>query len=340
MSSPSHEHLLGYVLGALEPLEHEQIERELAKDPELARQVAVLTARLQPLECCRETEPTPAGLATRTCATVFAHIAQAEKVAPARRGVEAAMAADYGHDTSQWSLADLVVAAGIFLAAGMLFFPAIANSRYQAQRAQCQNNLRVFGEAVQQAQNLRPELELTNVASFSGNRGAAGIQASLVNEMGLLPRPGVMLCPSSPEAKQADEYRIPTPAELDAAQGSRRIQLYRLAAGSFALSLGYQPDADEPAPDSDFLALASDAPSGIMPNMVSSHHDGKGQNVVFISGRTAYVCGCGTEECGDSLFWNRRLKIEAGIGPRDSVLARGGTRSFSDALPVLNTSNH
>ena len=47
-----------------------------------------------------------------------------------------------------WNLIDFVVAAGVSLAAAMLFFPAVSNSRYQAQLAACQNNLRMFGIAL------------------------------------------------------------------------------------------------------------------------------------------------------------------------------------------------
>lgn len=337
MSCPSHEQLLGYVLGALEPREHEQLEHELAKNPELAQQVEALTARLHPLECCRETELPPAGLATRTCAAVFARADEDAKVTPRSRGVAAAMSADYGEASSRWTLSDMVVAAGIFLAAGMLFFPAIANSRYQAQLAQCQNNLRLIGEAAQRGQAIDPSLDLTNVASLPQNRAVAGIQAAMLKDKGLLPRDSVVLCPSSPEAEAKDDWFLPTLAQIDAASGSVLHKLQRQSAGSTAFSLGYRDTGDDDFLDSDYTALASDAPSGALPNLVSSHHDGRGENVLFASGRTKYITGCGDADCGDSLFWNRELKIEAGIDARDNVLARGGTRPF--ALPVINVNN-
>ena len=337
MSCPSHEHLLGYVLGALEPREHEQLERELANDPELARQVEALIARLQPLECCRETDAPPGDLARRTCAAVFAH-AEEFAVTPARRGVAAAMSAEYGDASSRWSLSDLVVAAGIFLAAGMLFFPAIANSRYQAQLAQCQNNLRLYGEASQRGQAVHPEMNLTNVAHLPGNRAAAGIQPVMLKQQGLLPRDNVVLCPGDSDAAEHGKWFMPSLEQIDAAQGEALSTLQRQAAGSMAFSLGHRGVELADGPNSDYLVLASDAPSGALPHLVSSHHDGKGQNVLFASGRTAYVCGCGTEACGDSLFWNRELKIEAGVDARDIVLARGGTRAYA-APPVIHVNN-
>lgn len=332
MSCPSHEHLLGYVLGALEPREHEQLERELAKDPELALQVAALSARLQPLESCRDVEAPPAGLATRTCAAVFAHAEELEKVTPARRGVAAAMSAEYAEARSPWSLSDLVVAAGVFMAAGMLFFPAIANSRQLARQAQCSNNQRQLGEAVLHGQALHPNAQFANVAALSKDQAVSGMQPVLLKEKGLLPRDNIVICPGSPEAENLDGWFMPTLAQIEAARGEKQRLLQRQAAGSLAFSLGHRDAAAKPDPGTEYIAIASDAPSGALPLLVSTHHDGKGQNVLFASGRTAYICGCG-DDGGDSLFWNRDLKIEAGLDARDNVLARGGTHSF--AMPVI-----
>src|SRR5688572_30699563 len=106
MSSPSHEQILGYVVGALEPDQREQFERELAKSPELARQVELLAERLEPLEHARETEAPRAGLASRTCAFVFEQTdtltrrASEDRVSPAKQGFSAAMSAEGGHASS------------------------------------------------------------------------------------------------------------------------------------------------------------------------------------------------------------------------------------------------
>src|SRR4051794_747421 len=73
MTSPSREHLLGYLLGALSPEENEQIEIEIDQNP-------ALRAEMQRLKACVENvglaedrpafEP-PAGLAERTCRFVM-----------------------------------------------------------------------------------------------------------------------------------------------------------------------------------------------------------------------------------------------------------------------------
>lgn len=344
MTSPSHEHLLGYVLGALEPLEHEQLERELAKDPRLAHQAELLAARLQPLEAGRETESPPEGLAARCCSMIFDQMpAEQPTVSPARRGVAAAMSADYSPASSgrgsAWTLTDMVVAAGIFLAAGMLFFPAIANSRSQAQLAQCQNNHRYLGEAIAQANNANPNNNLNNISVLPDHLRFAGIQSALLKEQDFLGRDSALLCPGSLEAATLrNGFSVPSLGEFNQASPAQLEALARRAAGSTAFSLGYVPQAGATqVHSSDYQAIASDAPMGKLPHMVSSHHDGKGQNVLFKSGRVAYVCGCGDRDCGgDSLFWNHNLKIEAGVHAGDNVLAIGGTRPFATLVNSHN----
>jgi hypothetical protein len=339
MNSPSHEHLLGFVLGALEPFEHEQLQREMAKNPELATQAEVLAERLKPLDCCRMVDAPPAGLASRTCCRVFEQVAAAEKVTPARQGVAGAMQAEYNGEASRWSLSDMVVAAGIFLAAGALFFPAIANSRYQAQLAQCQNNLKLIGEAYARGKTQHPSVDYHNVLTFAGNRGVAGIQPALLAEQGLLPRDNVVICPASPQNEQRQDFQLPTLEAIDTAHGAALADLHRQSSGSLAFSLGHLLSADDADLSSDNHAVVADAPSGVVPQLVSSHHGGKGQNVLFESGRTAFICGCGDEQCGDSLFWNRNLKVEVGLDARDIVLARGGTRPFGSMVSTLLQTN-
>jgi hypothetical protein len=339
MSSPSHEHLLGYVLGALEPWEHEQLEGELARNPQLADQAALLAARLRPLEACRCVGPPPEGLASRACNYVFEKAPSQERVSPARQGLAAQMSAEYGEgEAHRWTLADLVVAAGIFIAAGLLFVPAIVHSRHQALMAGCQNNLRELGEAFARAAVAHPNRDYNALASASPAHRYSGSQLQRLVSDGFLERPNVVLCPASPAVKLRNTWTVPTAEEVANASAEELPELYRRAAGGLAFSLGYDPEV--PAENvklvsTDQIALASDAPAGELPDMISRHHDGRGQNVLFASGRVAYICGCGMKECGDSLFWNRQLRVEAGLDERDIVLATGGTRPLSRYVQTL-----
>ena len=88
MSTSSREHLLGYLLGALEPTEQEQVEAELDLDPALRAELDRLAGCVgslgltdQPLQF----DP-PAGLAVRTCRYVAAQTRPAAaSAAPLRR---------------------------------------------------------------------------------------------------------------------------------------------------------------------------------------------------------------------------------------------------------------
>lgn len=336
MSNPTHEQLLGYVLGALDRREHDEIERLVAQRPELADQVARIASCLSPLESCRATPAPPSGLVQRTCSWVFEHLAepQPEAVDAFPSPTPAAMGPryEYAEAARGWTLADMVVAAGIFLAAGMLFFPAIANSRYHAQLAQCQNNLRLLGEALIGYSRQNGQNEFPHVPG-SGNRSFAGYQAAVLLDEGYLDRNTVVLCPSSSLASRRNDWQLPRPSAYDQAEGAVLRELQRLTGGSFAWPLGYLQAGELRAPRNrsrENFALVADAPSGTLPNMVSTHHDGKGQNTLFEDGHIAYVCGCGIDECGDSMFWNENLKIQPGLHENDDVLAASGTLILID----------
>jgi anti-sigma-K factor RskA len=124
------ENLIGYLLNALEPTEQAEIEAELGRDPQLKRELDVLSRSLEPLSWDQGMHNPPVGLASRCCEFV----AEQTKVRlPAPTGAP---------PSSQWRMADLGVAASVFLAASLLFWPAMNQSRYAARVRGCQNNLR------------------------------------------------------------------------------------------------------------------------------------------------------------------------------------------------------
>jgi hypothetical protein len=220
----------------------------------------------------------------------------------------------------------------------MLFFPAIANSRAQAQLAQCQNNLRQFGQAMIGYSQLDPRQEYPAIPK-SGQESYAGYTAVVLNEGGHLSREEVMLCPSSPLARERGNWRIPTRQEIKEATGDKLVSLRRMAGGSLALPLGYM-DNDRYTlgrnESSESRVLAADAPTGLAPQLVSMHHDGQGENVVFESGRTAYVRGCGSEACGDAIYVNRHGAIRPGVDPADNVLAPPEVQPYPELLPAFH----
>src|SRR3990172_2974710 len=123
------EYLIGYLLDALEPQEQEMVEARLTSDPQLRRDLETLSRCLTPLAVDKAHHEPPLGLAHRTCHFV----AVQAKTMPAPPVVSV---------PSRWSMADLAMAAGIFLAATLLFWTAMNQSRFAARVAGCQDNLR------------------------------------------------------------------------------------------------------------------------------------------------------------------------------------------------------
>src|SRR4029078_9538570 len=107
------EQLIGYLLSALEPDEHQLVEAQLSRDPQLKRDLDLLSRSLQPLACDREHYHAPLGLAHRTCEFV----AEQAQILPAP--------STPAYAPSSWRLSDMVVAAGIFIAATQVFFPGL-----------------------------------------------------------------------------------------------------------------------------------------------------------------------------------------------------------------------
>jgi hypothetical protein len=62
-----HEHLVGYICGALDGEEHLAVEEKLGVDQEVRRSLEKLRSFLAPLECDREDCCPPEGLAARVC---------------------------------------------------------------------------------------------------------------------------------------------------------------------------------------------------------------------------------------------------------------------------------
>lgn len=60
------DNLLGYLLGALEAEDLEQVSFALQSDPQLQRQLELVRQALEPLEFCREAVNAPPDLAVRT----------------------------------------------------------------------------------------------------------------------------------------------------------------------------------------------------------------------------------------------------------------------------------
>jgi hypothetical protein len=229
-------------------------------------------------------------------------------------------------------MADIGVAAGVFLAATLLFWPAMNQSRYAAQVRQCQNNLGQIGVAHNIYTTQYPGHFPTLSLKDPHNR--AGIYAVILHQQGLLPERHILICPASELAELADSFNVPTLEELNRAkaQNEQLVQLYKKMGGSYGYSLGhYEADGYHPPQDLRRVrhALMADAPTHTNTDSISSNHGGCGLNVLFEDMHVEYVTTCRSRACQDHLFQNRKGEHLAGLDRDDVVLGS------SDTAPVV-----
>jgi len=317
------EQLLGYLLGALEDGEREELEQQLETHPEWHEELEALAAGLEPLaETYSECQP-PAGLAARTYTAIFQHCPTVRLAFPGASRREVGR-------RRVWTIADAVVMAGISLAAAFLFFPAISQSRFEARLLACQNNLREIGArlvdySTKAGRGCFPEVPT------EGNCAVAGIYGPKLADAGYLMQP-FMICPNSALAGETLPVSLPpSERELEQAAGAGLVVLQSLAGGSYGYTLGYVVDGAYRAPRNlgrSFFVLMADAPSLWLAGHTSSNHDGRGQNLLYEDGSVRFVSKLQADGQLDHPFQNRLGLMEAGIDANDSVVAPSATPPF------------
>ena len=323
------EHLLGYLLGALEPTEHEQVEARLLEDPALQADLERLQSKVAPLAADEEEFEPPAGLAARTCNFVAA---RATAKPSGRTAVLAPGDAPPGGSWlapgGNWRLQDLLVAGGICIAASLLVFPAISHSQFNARLTACQNNLREIGSALGRYSQVHNGY--FPLVPQQGRLAVAGIYAPTLREARMLEENSHLICPASPLARDED-FTLPTLDEVRAAKLEELAQLYRRMGGSYGYTLGYVSDGvyhgHRNRGRSNF-ALMADAPDDDTAGR-SANHGSCGQNVLFEDMHVSFLKSCRLTECDDHIYMNDQGLVGAGIGPDDAVIGR------SPARPVI-----
>jgi len=334
------EQLLGYLLGALDAPEHLAVESELKKNSHLQQEMELLAASLAPLEADQQPYLPREGLAESTAAFVTLC---ARKLPASSADVHATSG-----NRSPWSMLDVVVAAGVCLAASLLFIPAIANSQYQARLLGCQNNLHTIGVALHQfSENNRGNFPQSPA---SGNLAAAGYYAPVLIRDGYIQDEAVFLCPARPlaiprkndagtgvagtgvagmgPASKPLPRTIPTLDELLAAKGAILAELQHRMGGHYGYNLGVVIDGRlHPVRNQGRATFALVADSPRSSGQQSRNHDRRGQNVLFEDGHIRYVVGCGDQECGlDDLFLNDDGVVAPGVHPNDAVISASHVR--------------
>jgi hypothetical protein len=318
--------LVRYLLGELDESQQFELEERLRSSPELQRELARLRACFSAADGKeREAVEPPSGLAERTIADVLCGEASAESKSSAP-----ATAVEPSAYTPKWSIADLTVAGGVFLAVAMLFVPALQDSRDSARRRDCQNNLRelgaLLGSYADEHNGYFPRVSPTD---------NAGVFAFRLVDEGYIDAPQLsrlLVCRSSPLAEEVRTghvvVRIPNGSQLRIMHGIDLALLRQSMGGSYAYRLGYVDGnryyniRNEKQQEQAHSPLLADAPSFQLAGFMSANHRGCGQNVLYQDQSVHYQTNCLVPGLNDHLFLNTAGIPAAGQGRYDSVLGR------------------
>ena len=334
------EDLLGYLLEALEPSEREAIEKRLEQDVELQRRLIRMREKLRPLwDVETEVEP-PLGLAERTCRLVAEQAGRDEEElvhAPpewrprpkSRAKLLPPSPVPTAPASSSWRWADLAVTSAILAASLLLVLPAIESSRSNARIAACQDNLRELGQALIRYSDFNGGY--FPVVPAEGNLAAAGMYAPTLLDGGFLDDARRLVCPNSVLASQGPLH-VPSLKELLAVSDQAALQRLRATmGGSYGYSLGYIENGHYRGTRNlarAVYALMADAPSGLLPDLQSLNHDGRGENVLFEDGRVLFLTRPRPIGSADHFYLNDGGQVAAGRHRDDAVIGP------SDAAPL------
>jgi hypothetical protein len=325
--------LVRYLLGELEEDQQRQLEEKLRQSPELQRELARLRACFSAADGAENSalEPPP-GLAERTTGRITGLVGDETSAAGHTANPRTAAApVDPPAYTPKWSMADLTVACGVFLATAMLFVPALRDSHDSARRRDCQNNMRELGTLLASYANDHNGY----YPRVAPNENAGMFAVRLVDE-GYIDTPQLarlLVCRSSPLADEIRSgtvvVRIPRGSQLRVLHGSELAALRQLMGGSYAYRVGYvEGDRyyDIRYDGAARTPLLADAPSFQLAGFMSANHRGCGQNVLYQDQSVRYQTNCMVPGLNDDhLFLNSAGIPAAGRGRFDTVLARSET---------------
>lgn len=328
--------LLGFLLGALDPTDHEHVAQEIDASPELGKETAQVRRSLKrlALHCRPDHEEPPPNLAARTCEWVLAQVQQplgptlAKLSEPVTEELEVRPRSSY---------ADLVVAICVLFVAAGVFLPALAASRQHSGVLACQQKLKQLGFALHEYSNNQPDRSYPRV-ELRGNRAVAGVYAPVLMSNELVLDSKKFVCPRSPLSQMIADWELPSLAEIDDAVGETLARLQQRMGGSYGYSLGHVEDERYVSPvnqQREFYALLGDAPSRTRPNRMSDNHGGRGQNVFFDDGRVKYVSSVPKDSPLDDPFFNRNGVVAAGVDRHDAVLGNSDAPPFTaEYMPI------
>ena len=307
--------LLDLALGQLDEPERERAERLISSDPELAGKLGLLRSRLDLLLDDGPGPIPPPGLAQKAIARVERH-----------RRWHAVL--EYAPARGSFRIADVAVAAGIFIAGLMTLVPAVQTSQVAARSAVCASNLRNLGVGLLRYASMHngfPFIPPEHPAPYAGSFVVH------LNDRGIPIDPRWLDCPVN--GPNPVPSQLPTLDEL--AETERRAPLSSpcLQTSDYAYNIGYRQPGATSAPLPANLAgdfpLLADRPGcdghGHALRGNSPNHRGAGQNVLLTSGGVRFLSSprYGTDP---DIYHNHQKRTAPGVDPRDFVLGGPTTR--------------
>ncbi|MCC6417753.1 MAG: hypothetical protein IT429_05840 [Gemmataceae bacterium] len=320
MKTTMDENLLGYLLNALDPADHQAVEAQLEADPAARQRLEVLRRALEPLAADRAQPEPPAGLVVRTLGHVAEHACRRLPHAPAPVDRLAAPAVPF------WRRADVLVAACLLVTALGLLFPWVLSVREPAHVVACQDNLRRFYGSLKSYSVMHHDNFPDVARAAAAPRNVAGLVAPILKESGTLNETVSVRCPAN-GSPQPCSWKLSDLQGMDPAQFRRHVNSL---VSCYAYSLGHRgqggvigPRFERDKPN-ERLPLLADCPPADPTLGNSPNHGGRGQNVLFRDGHVAF---CTTRDVGfqrDDIYLNRAGKVAAGLGWNDAVLGSSG----------------
>lgn len=346
------ENLVGYLIGALDPETHRQVEAHLQAHPESRRRLEALHRLVAPLGADRDRGVPglpphlipPPGLAERTLALCLEEV-QSPATLPLSAGLPAAprpgRGQRFGSSVAWYRRGDAIVAASIILVFLGIALPMLARVTRQHQVYACQNNLRALHAALVSYSD-RHEGQFPRVEA-SPPRNVAGIFVPILKDAGLLNAEASLACPAHGKAKPA----CCSLQELETMHRERPGEFrdaVRSLSCCYAYSLGYGvTDAQgnvihtglRRGQDSDLLPILADQPAysgSLVKSGNSPNHGGRGQNVLHVGGHIEFRTQRKVGVNGDDIYVNHENLAAAGRDRDDTVLGASWTRPY----PVPN----
>jgi hypothetical protein len=328
--------LIRYLLGELEAEEQQRLEQRLRNSPELRRELAHLrTCFAAARDRGSPSEDLPRGLAERTTQRIAGSASAAEPRGEAAlpQLSEAIISDSPPAGALGWSLADLTVAGGVFLAVSMLLFPALRDSRDATRATICQDHQRqlwdLFAAFAQDHGGSFPSIRPDeNAGMFVIKLAEKGYGTP--DQLAVL-----LVCPGAPLADQfragESAVQIPTRAQLVAMSPSERAEARRNMSPFYAYQFPYRIGnqyfyrSDDRNSLSPVLSDTSDSEPG---QLTSPNHRGVLQ-VLFRDGSVRLFQSCLVPAFDDDLYRNAQGVVAAGCSHRDAVLGR------SEAMPGI-----